>query len=381
VTVRPTAVIKNYKGLTACKEEVSITEADLDAELKPFIDRATRIMTVDRPAREGDIAVIDYEGFDNGVPFEGGKGEKYELKLGSDSFIPGFEQQVAGMSAGEEKELHVSFPAEYHAKELAGKPVVFKVRLHEVKESIAPVLDDEFAKDVSEFDTLDELKKDLADKLMKRRQAQADRAFEESLVEQLIGLMEVEIPEPMVEYQADKMLDDYAARISSRGIPFEQYLQMTGMTRQDLRAQAMPDALRQIQGRLALDAVAAAEAIEVSDEEVEQELSKLAEQYGMELEQVKGLVPVQDMRGDLLRQKAMKVVSESAKVELKAPGGKKPGSRTERHRKHPQKTEIQTQSERRRAGGITFHYQGILCAVCLPESQHPPQGKRRRVML
>ncbi len=314
ITVRPLAAIKDYKGLTVSKAGVAINDADIEEELKSYVNRATRIVTAERPAQMGDVAVIDYEGFDNGVPFEGGKDENHELELGSQSFIPGFEEQVVGMTAGEEKEITVSFPENYHAKDLAGKPVVFKVKLHEVKERIAPVLDDEFAKDVSEFDTLDELKKDLGEKLKKRREQEAEHAFEEDVLEQLVGLMEVEIPDPMVDYQVDKMVDDYAMRITSQGIPFEQYLQMMGMTRDDMRAQARTGALHQIQGRLALEAVAAVEQIEVTAEDTEAEIAKLAEQYGMEPNQVRDLLPPEDLKGDLLRQKAMKVVVDSATV-------------------------------------------------------------------
>jgi len=315
VTVRPLGTIENYKGLAAPKKEVELKDEDIDGELKPFIDRATRMVTADRAAKLGDIAVIDYEGFDNGEPFQGGKGEQHELELGSNSFIPGFEEQVIGMTAGEEKELNITFPESYHAAELAGKPVVFKVKLQEVKERIAPELDDEFAKDVSEFDTLEVLKKDLAEKLKERREKQAEQDFEEELLKKLIELTVVEIPDSMVDNQADKMMDDYAMRLSGQGISFDQYLKIMGMSREDMLAQAKPGALRQIQGQLALEAVAAAEGILVSDEELEQEFVKMSQEYSVELEQVKRAVPVSDLKGDLLRQKAMKIVSDNAVVD------------------------------------------------------------------
>jgi len=340
VTVRPLAKIKDYKGLAAFKDEVKLTDEDIDTELKPFVERAIRIVSVERPAKNGDTAVIDYEGFESGVPFEGGKGEKHELELGSNSFIPGFEEKVVGMSAGEEKDIELSFPEDYHAKDLAGKHVVFHVKLHEVKERIAPVLDDEFAKDVSEFDSLDELKKDLAEKLTQTRQSEMEKAFDESLLEQLVALMEVEIPDPMVDYSVDKMVDDYAARISSQGIPFEQYLQMLGMTREDMRVQAREGALHQIQGRLALEAVAAAEELEASDEEMEAELAKLAEQYSMEIEQIRKIIPLDDLKGDLLRQKAMKVVTESAKVDKKKKPAKIDAEKTESGAEKPAKKSV-----------------------------------------
>lgn len=315
VTVRPLGTIQNYKGLSAPKKDIELTDEDITGELKPFIDRATRMATVERPAKLGDIAVIDYEGFDNGVPFQGGKGEQHELELGSNSFIPGFEEQVVDMSAGEEKELNVTFPESYHAAELAGKSVVFKVKLHEVKERIAPEVDDEFAKDVSEFDTLEELKKDLAEKLKERREKQTEQDYEEALLNKLTELTVVEIPDSMVDYQADKMLDDYAMRLSGQGISFDQYLQIMGMTREDMVAQAKPGALRQIQGQLALEAVAEAEGIQVTDEELDQEFAKLSQEYGVELDQVKRAVSVSDLKGDLLRQKAMKIVVDNSVVD------------------------------------------------------------------
>lgn len=315
VTVRPQAAITNYKGLSAPKKEFELTDEDIDNELKPYINRATRLVTVERPAKAGDVAVIDYEGFDNGVPFEGGKGENHELELGSHSFIPGFEEQVEGMSAGEEKDLNVTFPADYRPETLAGKPVVFHVKLLEVKERVAPELDDEFAKDVSEFDTLDELKKDLADKLTDRRNKIAEREFEDALVKQLIGLMDVDLPDPMVDFQVEKILDDYSMRLSGQGLSLEQYLSAMGMTRDDLRGQVRDDAKHQVQSQLALEAVAAAEGVEVTAEELEAEFSRIAKECSMEPEQVKRIVPDKDMKGDLLRQKAMKVVTESAVVD------------------------------------------------------------------
>lgn len=315
VTVRPLGKIENYRGLSAPKKEYALTDEDIDTELKPYISRATRLVTAERPAKSGDVAVIDYEGFDSGVPFEGGKGEQHELELGSNSFIPGFEDQVIGMSAGEEKDLDITFPENYHEKSLAGKPVVFHVKLHEVKEHVAPELDDEFAKDVSEFDTLDELKKSLGDKLKERRERMAQQDYEEELLKKLIELMEVEIPDPMVDFQVDKMMDDYNMRLTSQGLSLEQYLQAMGITRENMREEIRENALKQVQGQLALEAVAAAEGIAVAAEELEEEFGKLAKEYNIELDKVKRYVPEKDMKGDLLRQKAMKVVTDSATVD------------------------------------------------------------------
>ena len=320
VTVRPEVKLGDYKGLTAPKAEAAVSDEDIDGELKPFIERATRLVSADRGAQNGDTVVLDFEGFDNGVPFEGGKAEGHSLELGSGSFVPGFEEQLVGMKAGDEGDINITFPEDYHA-ELAGKSVVFHVKLHEVKEKQAPVVDDEFAKDVSEFETLADLKKDLGEKLKERREAQAKSDFENALMEQVVANMEVEIPDAMVEHRADQMVDDYARRITSQGIPFENYLQMMGMTAADFKKQAMEGALHQVQGDLALGAIVEAEKIEVSDEEKEAEYARLAEQYSMDVEQIKAAVPVEDLEKELKTKKAAEVVYSTAKAG-KAPAKK-----------------------------------------------------------
>lgn len=312
VSVRPEAKLGEYKGLTAPKEAVEVTEEDIDGELKPYIDRATRLVSVKRKAKKGDTAVIDFEGFDNGTPFEGGKGENYDLKLGAGMFVPGFEEQVIGMKAGEEKDIDITFPQDYHA-DLAGKAVVFHVKCNEVKESQAPEVDDEFAKDVSEFETLADFRKDLGEKLKERKEAQAKSDFENAVLEQLVENMECEIPDGMVEAQTDRLMDDYAMRLQSQGIPMDQYMSMMGMTPEMMRASAKPAALKQVQVELALTAVAKAEGIEVSDEECEEEAAKLAEQYKMELDQVKAIVTTDSLRKDLTLRKANDLVIDSAK--------------------------------------------------------------------
>ncbi len=325
VSVRPEVKLGEYKGLTAPKEKVEVTEEDIDGELKPYIDRATRLVSVKRKAKKGDTAVIDFEGFDNGTPFEGGKGENYDLKLGSGAFVPGFEEQVVGMKAGEEKDIDITFPEDYHA-DLAGKAVVFHVKVNEVKESQAPEVDDEFAKDVSEFDTLADFRKDLGEKLQQRKEAQAKSDFENAVLEQLVENMECEIPDGMVEAQTDRLMDDYAMRLQSQGIPMDQYMSMMGMTPEVMRASAKPAALKQVQVELALTAVAKAEGIEVSDEECEAEVAKLAEQYKMEADQVKAIVTMDSLRKDLSLRKANDVVLSSAKegkAKKKAASGKK----------------------------------------------------------
>lgn len=322
VTVRPEVKLGEYKGLTAEKEEVKITDEDIDNELKPYINRASRMVTVEHEAQNGDTVVIDFEGFKDGVPFDGGKAEGHSLELGSGAFIPGFEDQLVGTKAGDEKDVNVTFPEEYHAEELAGAPVVFKVKVHEVKEKQLPTVDDEFAKDVSEFDTLEAFKKDLADKLTERREAQAKRAFEAAIMEQVMDNMEVEIPDAMVAYETDQMVEDMARRIQAQGIPFEQYMAMTGMTIDIVRSQAAAAAMERVRRDLALGAVVAAENIEISDEDLEAEYKRLADEYHMELDQVKAAAPAEDVKKGLAIQKAEQVIYDSAKVG-KAPAKKK----------------------------------------------------------
>ena len=312
VTVKPEASIQDYKGLPVGKAEVKVSAADIKGELKPYIDRASRLVSVERKAKKGDTAVIDFEGFRDGVPFQGGKGENYSLELGSGSFVPGFEDQVIGMKAGDEKDLDITF-LENYTPELAGAQVVFKVKVHEVKEKQEPEVDDEFAKDVSEFETLEEFKKDLGEKLKARRQEQADREFEEAVITALIEKLECEVPQAMVDYRADKMMDDYANRIQSQGIKFEDYLRMMGLSMDDMRAQSKTAADRAVRSDLALEAVAAAEGIEVSDAEVDEEVGKLAEQYSMEADKVRAVIREEDLRHDLSVRKALELVKSSAK--------------------------------------------------------------------
>ena len=314
VTVRPEVKLGEYKGLTAEKEEVKLTDEDIEGELKPYINRATRMVTVEREAQNGDTVVIDFEGFKDGVPFDGGKAEGHSLELGSSAFIPGFEDQLVGTKAGDEKDVNVTFPEDYHAEDLAGAPVVFKVKVHEVKEKKLPELDDEFAKDVSEFETLADFKKDLGEKLQQRRTAEAQNDFESAVLDQLIDNLEADIPDGMVETQLDKIMDEYAMRMSGQGMSMDDYLKMMGMTPEMLRASAKPSALRQVKTQLALEAVAAAENMEVTEEECEAEVSKLAEQYKLTPEQVKAAVSVDALKQDLLLQKASKLVVDEAKV-------------------------------------------------------------------
>ncbi len=321
VAVRPEVKLGKYKGLSAPKDVEKVTEKDIDNELKPYIQRATTMVDVDRKAKKGDTVNIDYEGFIGDKAFEGGKDQGHDLELGSGMFIPGFEDQLIGVKAGEDKDVVVTFPEDYGAKELAGKEATFKVKVNAVKEKSEPKLDDEFAKDVSEFETLKELRKDLGDKLAQRREAQAKRAFEDALMEQVTEGMTAEIPDAMIEAQAQRMLEDYSQRITSQGISFEQYLAMTGMTVDMLKLQAHEGAIHMIKQDLALDAVAAAEKLEISDEEVDAECQKMGEQYQMTAEKIKELINVDDLKKDILRRKAANVIFDSAKAG-KAPAGK-----------------------------------------------------------
>ena len=313
VTVRPEVKLGEYKGLTAEKAEVAISDEDVDNELKPFINRATRMVTVERAAETGDTVVIDFEGFLDGKPFDGGKAEGHSLELGSGSFVPGFEDQLIGLKAGDEKDLDITFPEDY-VPDLAGKSVVFKVKVKEVKEPQAPEVDDEFAKDVSEFETLADFKKDLGEKLQQRRTAEAQNDFESAVLDQLIDNLEADIPDGMVETQLDKIMDEYAMRMSGQGMSMDDYLKMMGMTPEMLRTSAKPSALRQVKTQLALEAVAAAENMEVTEEECEAEVGKLAEQYKLTPDQVKAAVSVDALKQDLLLQKASKLVVDEAKV-------------------------------------------------------------------
>ena len=313
VSVRPEVKLGQYKGLTAPKAEVEITEADIDGEMKAYIERASRVVSVERAAQDGDNVIIDFEGFDNGVAFEGGKGENYELKLGSGSFVPGFEEQVVGMNIGEEKDIDITFPEDYVA-DLAGKAVVFHVKLNEVKETQAPEVDDEFAKDVSEFETLEAFRKDLGEKLAERRAQQYQADYENAVMEQLVKNMECDVPDGMVEVQIDKLMDDYAMRMQSQGLNMDDYMKIMGMTPDMMRASAKPSALRQVELDLALTAVADAEQLTVSEEEIDAEIGRLAEHYGLPAEQVKAAVPTADLERDLRLRKASDLVLAEAKV-------------------------------------------------------------------
>ena len=311
VPVYPEVTLGEYKGLSVEKEEVKVMAADVNARLKQMAERNARLESVERAAKNGDTAVIDFEGFLNGEAFEGGKGENHSLELGSHSFVPGFEEQVVGMKAGEEKDLDITFPEDYHA-DLAGKAVVFKVKVNEVKAKEIPAIDDEFAKDVSEFDTLKELKADLKKKITEERQQAADRAFQDAVMEKVAENITAEIPDAMIETQCKQFLDNFKMQIAQQGIPFEQYMQLTGMNEEQLMADAKEPAERQVRMDLAMLAIIEAEKIEATDEEVEAELQKMAEQYNMELETVKKYLPAEQVKDQIVSQKAIAVAVDSA---------------------------------------------------------------------
>ncbi len=308
----PEVTLGQYKGLEVEKAEAEVKDSEIDAELDRMAQNIARISSVTRKAEEGDTAVIDFEGFRDGVAFEGGKGEKYELKLGSNSFIPGFEEQVVGMSAGEEKEINVTFPENYHAEDLAGKAVVFKVKVHEVKETVVPEKDDEFVKDVSEFDTMEELRADLAKRILSDKQAGIDRAFENAALDKAVENMTVEIPDSMVDEEVDRQLERMDYELRAQGASLQAYAQMLGGDMNAIRNSLRPGALASVKTNVMLDAIVDAENIEVSDEECEAEYNKLAEAYKLELEKVKELMSLENMKGDLQVRKAAKLIAESA---------------------------------------------------------------------
>lgn len=312
----PEVKLGEYKGLSAEKPSVEVSDEDVEKKLQQMRERNARLVSVEREAQNGDTAVIDFEGKKDGVPFDGGKGESYPLELGSGSFIPGFEEQIVGMKAGEEKDIDVTFPEDYQAEELAGQPVVFSIKLHEVKAKDMPELDDEFAKDVSEFDTLEELKADLRKKEEESREASAKQAFENNLMELVAENMECDIPEAMVENQARRVVDDYKMQVQSQGMRFADYLQMTGMKEADLLDSAKEPALRQLRGSLALEAIIKAEEIEATEEEVDAEMQKMADQYGLSLEDVKKYLRSADAEEQIKREKALKLVVDSASVKV-----------------------------------------------------------------
>ena len=312
VYVKPEVSVKDYKGIEAEKDEAVVTAEEVEAELTRMQDRNARQVSVEREAKKGDIVNLDFEGFVDGVAFEGGKGEKFDLELGSGMFIPGFEEQLESKKAGDECDVDVVFPETYQEKTLAGKPAVFKCRINEVKENQKPALDDEFAKDVSEFDTLADLKADIEKKQQESKTASADNAFQERVMDKVIENLEADIPEAMVETQLDRVAEDFSYRLAMQGMEFESYLKMTGMTKEQFRQVFKPQALRQVKIRLALEKIAELEGLEVTDEDLNAEFAKLAENNKMDVEKVKELLSAEDLKGDMLCQKANDFVIANA---------------------------------------------------------------------
>lgn len=318
VAVKPEVTLGQYKGIEVEKAKAEVTDEDVERELKRVQDQNARLLTVeDRPVADGDETVIDFEGFVDGKPFEGGKAEDYELKIGSHSFIDTFEEQLIGKNIGEECEVNVTFPEQYHAKEVAGKPAMFKVTVKEIKEKELPELNDEFAEDVSDFDTLDEYKADIKAKLLETRQRQATTENENRVVEKVVENAAMEIPEPMVEAQVQTMINDSARRMQSQGMSLSQYMQYSGMTIEQLKNQTRPQAERSIRTRLVLEAVVKAENIQVSDEKVDEEIQNMAKTYAMEVDQVKtrmGETGLEQMKEDLAVQEAVDFLVAEAKL-------------------------------------------------------------------
>ena len=311
--VKPEVKIEGYKGLTVEKAEAVVTDEDVAHELEHLQQRNSRSINVDdRPAQMGDSVVFDYEGFCDGIPFEGGKAEKYALKLGSNQFIPGFEEGMVGHEIGEEFDVNVTFPEEYHAEELAGKPAVFKVKIHEIKMTELPELNDEFAKDVSEFDTLDEYKEDLRKELLKKAEDKAKDEADNKLIDQLIDLVEADIPEVMYDNKVTENINDFSYNLQVQGMNIDTYLNYTGMDMEALRGQFRDKAIHQVKLRLALEKIAELESIEVSDEDIDKAYDDLAKNYGVELDKVRQIVPVDGLRKDVAVEKAVDVVRDNA---------------------------------------------------------------------
>ena len=309
--VYPEVTLGEYKGIEVEKAEATVADAQIEAELNRMAENVASTETVERAAEMGDTANIDFEGFDNGVPFNGGKGEGHDLKLGSNSFVPGFEEQIVGMTAGEEKDIDITFPEDYHA-DLAGKAVVFHVKLNKVTVTNVPALDDEFAKDVSEFDTLDELKADLKAKALENAQKQIDSAFEQACVDKAAELATVELPAGLVDMELDNQMERFAYQLQMSGYSMEQYAKMMGGDMSTMRNAFRPAAEKQAKANVTLAKIVEVEGITVSDEDIAAEYEAMAKQYELEVEKIKGMVPAEEVKTSLETRKAVKVLVESA---------------------------------------------------------------------
>ncbi len=322
VAVRPEVTLGKYMGVTVTKVDTEVTDEELDAALEKERNNNARTVSVtDRAVAEGDTAVIDFEGFVDGVAFEGGKGENHPLEIGSHTFIDTFEEQLVGKNVGDEVDVNVTFPDAYQAEELAGKPALFKVKIHEIKAKELPELDDEFAQEVSEFDTLAEYKEDLKKQLTEQKENEAKRTKEEEAIKKIVEKSEMDIPEAMIETQCENMIDEFAQRIAQSGLSMEQYFQFSGMTLDKLKEQVRPDALTRIQNSLVLEQIAKDENIEVTDADVDAEVEKMAANYGMEADKLKeymGEAEKESMKKDLAITKAVELIMENVKERAKA---------------------------------------------------------------
>ncbi len=316
VALNPSVRLGEYKGIEIEKLDTEVTEADIDEQIEQERNRQARVVTVEgRAIKEGDTAVIDFEGFVDGEAFEGGKGENYSLEIGSHSFIPGFEEQLIGKNTGEECDVEVTFPEDYHAEDLAGKPAVFKCKIHEVKEKQLPELDEEFAGDAG-FDSVEEYKEDVKKKLVEKREKESKEQKEDAVIDAIIEKAEMDIPEPMIETQQRQLIDEFAQQLSMQGLSLDQYFMFTGMTRDMMMEQTKPRAEKKIKARLVLEAVADAEKMEVSEEEYENELKDMAESYKMEIDKLKDILAEADekmIKKDLRIKKAIDFVVANAK--------------------------------------------------------------------
>ncbi len=316
VAVKPEVTLGQYKGIEVEKTSVEVTDEEIMEEIDKAREQNARIISVeDRAVKDGDMTIIDFEGFVDGVAFEGGKGENYNLTIGSGQFIPGFEDQLIGVELNTEVDVNVTFPEEYHAEDLAGKPAVFKVTVKEIKEKQLPELDEDFVQDVCDFDTVDEYKADVESKIKERKESEAKTKKEDAVVEKIVENSQMEIPDAMLEAQVSQMADDFAMRIEQQGLSLEQYFKFTGLTPEAMKQQMEPAAMKRIQTRLVLEAVVEAEKIEVSDDEFNAELEKMSKLYQMEIDKLNELMgdfEKENMKKDLAVQKAVDLVVEAA---------------------------------------------------------------------
>lgn len=322
VAVKPEVTLGKYLGVTVSKVDTSVSDEEVDAEVEKQRNNNARIVTVtDRPVQVGDTAVIDFEGFVDGVAFEGGKGENHSLEIGSHSFIDTFEDQLVGKNAGDDVDVNVTFPEQYQAAELAGKPALFKVKIHEIKAKELPELDDEFASEVSEFETLAEYKESVKKNLQEKKEAEAKKTKEDEAIQKIIDKSKMDLPEAMITTQCESMVDEFAQRLAQSGLSMEQYLQFSGMTMDKMMEQVRPEAISRIQSSLVLEQIAKEENIEVTDEDIDAELAKMAESYGMELDKLKeymGDSQKESMKRELAITKAVDLIMENAKERAKA---------------------------------------------------------------